>query len=295
MDRFICVRENGTKHFCLVDGKNDLHKLNVEPNDPADYLALWNHARQAHMTVSEAAAQLLQKAQRLTWSITDLDIAPNPEKAYLDLPYVAPEVWGAAFTYLRGDQTLDTPLIQQRRSTQPVIFFKATPHRYVGPNDAVGSRADANMMIPEPELGLILSATGETIGYTIVNDVSSRDFPKKDPLYVTYSKVFDRCVSYGPYAVAPESIGNPLDLDVTCRVIRGGEILWEETGSTGTIYWSHEELIAHTSAHNPLLDGTLLATGTVLSPPANMHITAGDYLEVEISGIGCLTNPVVIV
>lgn len=295
MDRFICVREKTAKHFCLIDGENVIYKLNVEPNDPEDYLALWHYARQAQMTISGSAAQLLQRAQRLSWSIADLDIAPHPEKPYLGLPYVAPEVWGAAFTYLRGDQTLDTPLIRERRSTQPVIFFKATPHRYVGHKDAVGSRADATLMIPEPELGIILSSTGETIGYTIVNDVSSRDFPKKDPLYVSYSKVFDRCVSYGPYVVAPESIGNPLELDVTCRVIRGGETLWEETGSTGTIYWSHEELIAHTSAHNWLPDGTLLATGTVLSPPANMHITDGDTLEVEISGIGCLSNPVVVV
>jgi 2-dehydro-3-deoxy-D-arabinonate dehydratase len=295
MYRFFCVRDKTTRHFCLVDDNNDLYKLNVEPDDPADYLALWQYAQQHYMSVSEAASKLAQKGERLSCSIADLDIAPNSETPYLDLPYIAPEVWGAAFTYLRGDQTLDTPLIQERRSTYPVIFFKATPHRYVGPNDKVGSRADAHRMIPEPELGLILSSVGEIIGYTIVNDVSSRDFPQKDPLYVTYSKIFDRCVSYGPFVVPPESIGNALDLAVTCRVIRHGGVIWEDRGNTGRIYWSHEALIFYTSAHNSLLDGTLLATGTVLSPPPDMHITDGDSLEVEIHGIGCLTNPVAIV
>ena len=295
MDRFICIRDKSARHFCLVDGKNALYKLNVEPDDPADYLALWQYAQQKHATVSEAAAELLQKAHPLSWSLVELDIHPDPEKPYLDLPYAAPEVWGAAFTYLRGEQTLETPLIQERRSKHPVIFFKATPHRCVGPNAPVGSRGDAHLMIPEPELGLILSSKGGIIGYTIVNDVSSRDFPQRDPLYVTYSKVFDRCVSYGPYVVAPEAIGNPLNLDVTGRVIRAGKTLWEETGNTGKIYWSHEELIFYTSAHNPLLDGTLLASGTVLSPPADMHITDGDVLEVDIHGMGCLTNPVITV
>lgn len=300
MDRFVRVRDKDRTHFCLVGGAGSagadgIYKLNNEPDDPGDYLALWHQAQRAGVTVSEAAAALMKKAQRMSWSLSEVDIAPDAEKPYLDLPYTAPEVWGAAFTYLRGDQTLDTPLIQERRSAYPVVFFKATPHRYVGQNDAVGSRADAKRMIPEPELGLILSSAGEIIGYTIVNDVSSRDFPQRDPLYVTYSKVFDRCVSYGPAVVAPESIENALDLGVTCRVFRNGDAIWDETGSTGTIYWSHAELIAHTSAHNALPDGTLLATGTVLSPPQEMHITDGDVLEVEIHGIGCLRNPVITV
>lgn len=295
MDRFICVRDKTTRHFCLVDEQDNVLKLNVESDHPTDYLALWQYAQQEHLTISEATTKLRQQAKQLPWSLSDIDIAPNDENPYLELPLVAPEVWGAAFTYLRDEQTLDTPLIQERRSTQPVIFFKATPHRYVGPNDAVGSRADAELMIPEPELGIILTSDGEIMGYTIVNDVSSRDFPKKDPLYVTYSKIFSRCVSYGPYVVAPDTINNALDLDVTCRVIRQGNILWEETGNTSRIYWSHEELITHVMAHNTLLDGTLLATGTVLSPPIDMHIIEGDYLEVEINGIGCLGNPVITV
>lgn len=295
MDRFVSVRDKDRTHFCLVDAAEEMYRLNNDPDDPADYLALWHLAERGQMTVSEAAAGLRKTAQRMPWTLAELDIAPDADKPYLDLPYVAPEVWGAAFTYLRGDQTMDTPLIQERRATYPVVFFKATPHRYVGPNDAVGSRADAQRMIPEPELGLILSAAGAIIGYTIVNDVSSRDFPQRDPLYVTYSKVFDRCVSYGPAVVAPESIPNALELNVTCRVYRHGDAIWDETGSTGKIYWSHAELIAHTRAHNALPDGTLLATGTVLSPPQAMHITDGDVLEVEIDGFGCLRNPVITV
>lgn len=295
MYRFFCVSENTTRHFCLVDNSSQIYRLNVDTDDPADYLALYHYARRRQTSITEAAASLLAKGERLSWHMADLDIPANAQKPYLDLPYIAPEIWGAAFTYLRGDQTLDTPLIQERRSNYPVVFFKATPHRYVRPNDAVGSRADASLMIPEPELGLILSSGNDIIGYTIVNDVSSRDFPKRDPLYVTYSKTFDRCVSYGPFVVAPETVGNALDIAVTCRVIRNDKLIWDETGNTGNIYWSHEELIHYTSAHNRLPEGALLASGTVLSPPLDMHITTGDVLEVEIQGIGCLRNSVVIV
>lgn len=295
MNRFFCVQEPSERLLCLADDQDHLYRLNTEPGDPADYFTLWQRARQLNITVSRAAAALMQRSVRLPWTLDEIDVPPSNDRPYIDLPFIAPEVWGAAFTYLRGDQTLETPLIQERRATHPVVFFKATPHRYVGPNDSVGSRADARLMIPEPELGLILSSAGDIIGYTIVNDVSSRDFPQRDPLYVTYSKVFDRCVSYGPFVVAPESIPDALDLDVTCRVTRNGNVIWDETGSTGKIYWSHQELIAHTSAHNHLPDGTLLATGTVLSPPADLHITDGDLLEVEIRGMGRLSNPVVTV
>ncbi len=295
MERFICIADRDETHFCLVDAGGVIHKLNGAAGAPADYLALWQHARQEGVSVSEMAGELARSGRQLDWTIAELDVTPAYDKPHLTWPFTPPEVWGAAFTYLRGEQTLDTPLIMERRATEPIIFFKSTPHRYVAPNDAVGSRADARLMIPEPELGLILSADGEVIGYTIVNDVSSRDFPQRDPLYVTYSKTFDRCVSFGPIVVAPESVNDPLALDVTCRVTRAGKLLWEETGSTGRIYWSHEELIHYLTAHNRPPDGTLLATGTVLGPPADMHITDGDYLEVEIDGIGRLANPVVTV
>lgn len=295
MQSFICVAEVGTIHFCRVDRDGTIHKLNVIPEGPTDYLNLWHLAQDSGLSVGEMAEVLVDHGQRMPWTLDELDVTPHPSEPYLILPCAPPEVWGAAFTYLRDDQSLDSPLIQERRSTEPVIFFKATPHRYVGPNEAVGSRADAKLMIPEPELGVILSSSAEIIGYTLVNDVSSRDFPQRDPLYVTYSKIFDRCVSFGPAVVAPESIGDPLDLDITCRVSRDGQVIWEQTGNTGRIYWSHAELIAYASAHNHLPHGTLLATGTVLSPPADLHITEGDLLEVECSGLGRLANPVVIV
>lgn len=293
--KFVRIAEGKQIYFCLVDSEGTIYTLNNKPGDPEDYLGLYAQAKSQGQLVTARAAALVERGRQLPWSLNDVNIAPTPDRPHLVLPFTPPEVWGAAFTYLRGDQTLESPLIVERRSKLPVIFFKATPHRYVGPNDAVGSRADAELMIPEPELGLVLSSTGEIIGYTIVNDISSRDLPQKDPLYICYSKIFDRCVSYGPVVVAPESVEDPMNLDVTCRVIRNGEVIWDETGNTGKIYWSHSELIHYTIAHNRILDGTLLASGTVLGPPKDMHITDGDFLEIEITGIGQLTNPVVTV
>ncbi len=293
--RFIRIAAGESIHFGLLDAGGMIVKLNNRPEDPVDFLGLYVYAGDRDETVAEAAGRLRERGHPLPWTIAEVDVDPVAGRPHLLLPFTPPEIWGAAFTYLRGDQTLESPLIRERRARPPVIFFKATPHRYAGPGEAVGSRADTTMMIPEPELGLILSSAGDIIGYTIVNDVSSRDLPRQDPLYVCYSKIFDRCVSFGPVAATPESVADPLDLQVTVRVRRHGELLWNATGNTSGIYWSHEELIRHTVAHNPVPDGTLLATGTVLSPPADMHITEGDVLEVEIAGLGRLTNPVVTV
>ena len=293
--QFVRVVHGKDKIFCAVAADGELLNLTATTAAPGDFLDLYRAALAQGMGPTQLARQLLDQARPMPWTFEDVDVAPSPRDPYLTLPYIPPEIWGAAFTYLKRGGTRDDPYVRERMAERPVVFFKATPHRYVGPFEAVGSRSDCTAMIPEPELGLILSEKGETIGYTIVNDVSSRDLPLENPLYVTYSKVFDRCVSFGPIVVGADAMPEATNLDVTCRVTRAGTLIWDETGNTGRMYRTFEELIEATTAHNHVPLGTLLASGTALSPPQGMHIVEDDFLEVEISGLGCLRNPVVTV
>lgn len=278
--------------FAAETDEGALYALSTLPGGPADYLQLHAAAMAAGLTPTAYAARLLPASAPLPWRLAELDVTPDPARPHLLMPYVPPEVWGAAFTY-PARPGLNDPYADVRHAGRPVVFFKATPPRCVGPNDAVGSRADTTAMIPEPELGVILNGQGGIIGYTVVNDVSSRDLPQQHPLYMCYSKTFDRCVSLGPAIAPPEAIPNPLALSVQCRVERAGQVLWDETGTTGTMTRTLDDLVTYTVAHNQVPPGTLLATGSAMSPPRGMHLVEGDVVEVTIPTIGRLCNSVV--
>ena len=67
---------------------------------------------------------------------------------------------------------------------RPELFLKATPERVVGPGEPVRVRADSKWSVPEPELALVISPAGKIVGYTVGNDVSSRDIEGENPLYL---------------------------------------------------------------------------------------------------------------
>ena len=105
------------------------------------------------------------------------------------------EVWAAGVTYLRSKKAR----MEESRDAgggdfygrvyeadRPELFFKATPNRVVGPAQAIRIRADSQWNVPEPELTLAVGALeGQNlIGYTVGNDVSSRDIEGANPLYL---------------------------------------------------------------------------------------------------------------
>jgi 2-dehydro-3-deoxy-D-arabinonate dehydratase len=290
--KFLRIAAGDQRLFAAEAEDGRLYRLNNAAADPGDYLQLYERAEAAGKSVTDYAAAQLAGLPPLLWTVAELDVPPDPAQPHLLLPYVPPEVWGAAFSYPARSGITD-PYADVRHGGRPVIFFKATPQRCVGPNDAVGSRGDATAMIPEPELGLILDEAGKTIGYTIVNDVSSRDLPQAHALFMCYSKTFDRCVSLGPAVLPPEAVPNPLDLSVRCVVKRGADTLWDETSTTGLMTRTLADLVHYTVDHNRLPLGSLLATGSVMSPPRGMHLVENDFVEVIIPPLGRLANWVV--
>ena len=117
------------------------------------------------------------------YAYQDLDRAPTPGVPHLLLPVVPPEVWAAGVTYERSREArlAETTTVgiydKVYDAERPEVFFKATPSRCVGPNAPVGIRADSRWTVPEPELGVVLGAEGEVLGYTLGNDMSARDIP----------------------------------------------------------------------------------------------------------------------
>jgi 2-dehydro-3-deoxy-D-arabinonate dehydratase len=213
-------------------------------------------------------------------------------------PVVAPEVWAAGVTYEISEQareeesTMPEMYLRVYEADRPEIFFKATPSRTVGPGEAVGIRADSDWDVPEPELAVVLHR-GDVVGYTVGNDVSSRDIEGQNPLYLPQAKVYDRCCAVGPCVASPATIGDPHDLSMSVTIERDGETVFEDATSTAEMARTCEELIDYLSRHNPLPETAVLLTGTSLVPPDEFTLRAGDAVTIDIEDVGTLANEVV--
>src|SRR3954469_5645821 len=112
--------------------------------------------------------------------------------AHLLAPVLSQEVWAAGVTYLRsmkarteeskasGGNFYDRVYTAPR----PELFFKAAGLRVIGPGGQVAIRGDSKWTVPEPERTLLLASDGRITGYTIGNDMSSRDIEGENPLYL---------------------------------------------------------------------------------------------------------------
>ena len=130
-------------------------------------------------------------------------------------PIGAQEVWAAGVTYERsrearveessdagGGSFYDRVYDAER----PELFLKATPHRVVGPGGAVRIRGDSQWNVPEPELTLAVSSGGRIFGYTIGNDMSSRDIEGENPLYLPQAKTYAGSAALGPRLVVSRRV-----------------------------------------------------------------------------------------
>lgn len=218
----------------------------------------------------------------------------------LDAPIDDQEVWAAGVTYLRSkvareDESEGAASFYDQVYTadRPEIFFKATPHRVVGPDAAIRVRADSEWTVPEPELGLVLTADLRLVGYTLGNDVSARDIEGRNPLYLPQAKVYDACCALGPGITLATDIPDIAQTEIHLKIVRDNATLFEAATSVDRIVRPFEDLIQWLGRDNSFPTGAILLTGTGIVPPDDLSLQAGDTVVISAPGLGTLSNPVV--
>lgn len=233
------------------------------------------------------------------YSYESLNILPDKSKPYLMLPINPPEVWGCGVTYKRSAEMRDEDTTGAKGiydyvyfAERPELFFKATASRCSGPNDYISIRKDSMLTAAEPELAYILGADREIIGYTVCNDVSAWDIERENPLYLPQSKIFYGCCALGPVISLCSEIDNPYNLNITCNIIRNGDTIFSGKINSSQIKRTFDELAEFLYRDNPVLIGTTMTTGTGIMIPNDYALEPDDTVEIEIEGIGKLSNPV---
>jgi 2-dehydro-3-deoxy-D-arabinonate dehydratase len=227
------------------------------------------------------------------------DPTPPPADARLLAPLDRQEVWAAGVTYKRSQEARERESAGAARfydlvytAPRPELFFKATPHRVVGPGEAVRVRRDSRWSVPEPELALVLSPRLQLVGYTIGNDMSARDIEGENPLYLPQAKVYDRCCALGPAITLAEAMPPLEQVTIRLTIERGGRPAFEGSTSLGAMKRSFDDLVQWLGRENSFPDGVILLTGTGVVPPDDFALAAGDVVHIDVTGIGRLTNPV---
>jgi len=234
-----------------------------------------------------------------SYACADLDRAPAPDVPHLLPPVDRQEVWAAGVTYTRSREARVREAVTQDvyervyEAERPELFFKSTAEKVVGPNDWIGLRGDSHWNVPEPELALVLNPQMQIVGYTVGNDVSSRDIEGQNPLYLPQAKVYRHACALGPaITLAGEGV-DAQNLAIRLTIHRGGVPAYQGETSTAHIHRSLVELVGYLARYQDFRCGAMLLTGTGIVPGDDLTLADGDAVSIEIESIGVLRNPVV--
>jgi 2-dehydro-3-deoxy-D-arabinonate dehydratase len=225
--------------------------------------------------------------------------APSPEPRFLP-PVGTQEVWAAGVTYLRSR----TARMEESKTAgggsfydkvydavRPELFFKASPWRVRGDGDAVRIRGDASWSVPEPELALVVNALGEIVGYTIGNDMSSRDIEGENPLYLPQAKMYDGSCALGPGILIREQ-ALATETEIAIAITRAGAVVFDGRTTVAQMKRTPEELVSFLYREMSFPQGAILLTGTGIIPPDDFTLQSGDEIVITIEAIGRLRNSV---
>jgi 2-dehydro-3-deoxy-D-arabinonate dehydratase len=232
----------------------------------------------------------LMKAGPRAIALADVKLLP---------PIDRQEVWAAGVTYKRSktarmEESTSAASLYDRvyEAPRPEIFFKANPHRVAGPDEPLRIRRDSKWNVPEPELALVLNSRLELVGFTVGNDMSSRDIEGENPLYLPQAKIYDACCGLGPWITLRDAMPPAAEIGIRLAVRRQGAAAFEGTTSIAQMARSFDELIGWLGRECSFPDGVILLTGTGIVPPNDFTLAAGDIVEIAIDGIGTLSNPI---
>jgi 2-dehydro-3-deoxy-D-arabinonate dehydratase len=237
-------------------------------------------------------ARSLKKAKSLKFDV---------EKAPLLPPIGAQEVWAAGVTYYRSraarvEESKEAGggdfYSRVYTAERPELFFKATPHRVSGHGQTVRLRKDSKWNVPEPELALAINSAGKIFGYSICNDMSSRDIEGENPLYLPQAKVYDQCCALGPGILVADEMP-PRSTAIRLEILRGGRPAFSGATSLDQLKRTPESLVEFLYRDNSFPNGCFLSTGTGVVPGDGFTLAKDDVIRITIDPIGMLASTVV--
>jgi 2-dehydro-3-deoxy-D-arabinonate dehydratase len=228
-----------------------------------------------------------------------VDVAA-PDAATLLAPIQNQEVWAAGVTYLRSM----TARMEEAREAgggnfydkvyhaeRPELFFKATAQRVVGPGGQVRIRSDSKWNVPEPELTLAINAAGRIFGYSIGNDMSSRDIEGENPLYLPQAKTYAGSAALGPCLVVSDELP-AAQMAIDLAILRDAAVVFAGQTNVGRIKRPLPSLAEFLYRDNSFPCGAWLMTGTGIVPPDSFTLQRGDEIRITIEPVGTLSNTV---
>jgi len=239
-------------------------------------------------------SHLFQTCQSILQANGSTDSTPFKALA----PIENQEIWAAGVTYLRSkvarmeeskESGGDTFYDKVYSAERPEIFYKGNKIRSVGPGGQVRIRKDSQWNVPEPELTLFINSAGELAGYSIGNDMSSRDIEGENPLYLPQAKVYDGAAGLGPCLLVTEK---PLDpsTEIAIWIKREGQQVFEGSTHISQMKRSHQELVDYLTMELSFPAGAYLMTGTCIVPDPPFTLQADDHIYIQIEPIGILEN-----
>jgi 2-dehydro-3-deoxy-D-arabinonate dehydratase len=228
----------------------------------------------------------------------------EPTAGFHEADLLAPigqqEVWAAGVTYYRsrgarmeeskdagGGSFYDRVYSAER----PELFFKSTASRTVGQGGQVRIRVDSKWNVPEPELTLLVSPGGLITGYTIGNDMSSRDIEGENPLYLPQAKVYSGSCALGPGILVSEGPLAP-STEIAIKILREGSVAFEGQVALTELKRDPLTLVEYLFRDNAFPNGCFLMTGTGIVPDSSFTLASGDLIRITIEPIGTLENVV---
>ena len=246
----------------------------------------------------------LTEAMHLT--LTELKSAVSKTSGAITGELVAPispeiELWGAGVTYLRSrdarKEESGVPDVYQRvyEADRPELFFKSNAVRARGTNSPVGIRFDSAASVPEPEVAIYINRYREIIGYAICNDMTARTIEGENPLYLSQAKIYIGSTAIGPDITPAWLAPTAAEMKIKAKILRGTEIAWEAETSLAALNRTLEDLITYLFRCQDFPHGAILSTGTGIVPPLDISLAAADVVEIDVAGVGKLTNTVEVI
>ena len=215
-------------------------------------------------------------------------------------PLQSQEVWAAGVTYFRSmtarkEESKDagggTFYDRVYHAERPELFFKSAPYRVAASGEPVRIRRDSKWNVPEPELTLAINSAGKIFGYTIGNDMSSRDIEGENPLYLPQAKVYDRSAALGPaLLVTDEPL--PPTTEISIEIRRAGAAVFSGATTISQIKRTFVSLAEFLFRDMSFPHGCYLMTGTGVVPPDSFTLNSGDEVRITILPIGTLINTI---